>query len=186
VLPSGLIHQIRVKVASTSLPPSASDSDIVEAKAQLGFRLDELYSRLLRDVANGGFGPEPGLYGVGPHGHADSLRGGLVDMRRLLAGPDNADLPPRAFPILDFGCGAWAALDAESGRVLTIAEEGVYEIEFDLAQWLDAWIKGAAVGDLAFDRARARRHVGTNPFTGEPMTIVSRGPARGTLILRTA
>jgi hypothetical protein len=171
-----------------ALPPPATAAEIAEAEARLGFRLHPFHALLLTSVANGGFGPGYGLYGVGEHGHRDDASGDAVGMRRYLGGENGEYLPPGAVPIVDFGCACWALVDAtsEHGGLLVTAEEGVFQTDQDLRSFFAAWAAGQKVAETLYDVGEVAPRPGINPFTRQPTVFRSstRRP-RGRLVLKT-
>src|SRR5256885_15847481 len=68
-----------------ALPPRATAAEIATAESELGFEVHPFHALLLSSVANGGFGPGYGLYGLGKRGHRDNVNGDAVGVRRCLA-----------------------------------------------------------------------------------------------------
>jgi hypothetical protein len=82
----------------------ATQEQVSEAEAMLGFPLPPLLARLYREVGNGGFGPDYQLFPlIGPEGRtAVSVYQGELSPGRWPAG---------ILPVLDWGCGMYAAVD---------------------------------------------------------------------------
>jgi len=62
-----LIDAIRRSVAAREVPQPAVRETISETEQITGYGLPPLLVRLLMEVANGGFGPRRGVYGVRGH-----------------------------------------------------------------------------------------------------------------------
>jgi hypothetical protein len=181
-----LLQRIRDKGHQQGqLPPTASPDDLDLAERSLGFPLDPFHRRLLAEVANGGFGPSHGIYGVGVDGYRDeALGGGLLEVRLNLAAGDTGFLAMRAAPLEDLGCGAWLYVDSSTpdGRLLLVSEQGVYRTEQNIRSWLRLWLDDSASRANFFDASKASRKRGVNPFTRKPMEFVAEGPPLGELI----
>ncbi|MGW2214214.1 SMI1/KNR4 family protein, partial [Nonomuraea sp. NPDC001684] len=55
-----LLRRVSAKASATTehLPPPATAEEVAQAERVLGFRLPPVLTRLYREVANGGFGPD--------------------------------------------------------------------------------------------------------------------------------
>ena len=181
-----LLQRIRDKAQRLGPLPSVAEPEALAlAERQLGFALDPFHRRLLAEVANGGFGPSHGIYGVGTDGHRDeALGGGLVEVRANLAAGDTGFLALRAAPLEDLGAGAWLYVDSSSadGRLLLICEQGVYRTAVNIRSWLRLWLDDCASRANFFDASKASRKRGINPFTRQPMEFVAEGPPLGELV----
>ena len=181
-----LLQKIREKAERQGpIPPVANPNDLDIAERALGFPLDPFHRRLLAEVADGGFGPSHGIYGVGIDGYRDeALGGGLVEVRSNLAAGDTAFLALSAAPLVDLGCGAWLYVDSSSadGRLLLVSERGVYRTDQNIRSWLRLWLDDRASRANFFDASKASRNSGINPFTRQPMEFVAEGPPLGELI----
>jgi hypothetical protein len=181
-----LLQRIRDKAQRQGpLPPVAQLDDLALAEHALGFPLHPFHRRLLAEVANGGFGPSHGTYGVGTGGHRDeALGGGLVEVRLNLAAGDTGFLAMRAAPLEDLGGGAWLYVDSSSadGRLLLVCERGVYRTAHDIRDWFRLWLDDRTSRGIFFDASNASRKRGVNPFTRKPMEYVAEGPPLGELV----
>jgi hypothetical protein len=183
-----LLRRIREKAHRPGqLPAVARPDDLDLAEHSLGFPLYPFHRRLLAEVADGGFGPSFGIYGVGIEGYRDEeLGGGLVEVRSTLGAGDTGFLAMLATPLEDLGCGAWLYIDSNSddGRVLLATGQDVYRTEHDIRSWFRLWLDDGASRAIFFDASKALRKPGINPFTREPMEYVGEGPPIGELIHR--
>lgn len=152
-----------------ALPPPATLEQIEIAEARLGFALHSLHRRLLLEIADGGFGPGAGVIGV--HHSLDPHAMPLVELRAALCLPDDV------VPVCDWGCGVWSGVGSRSGRVITVHEGGLTDIEERFASWLSRWSRGEQLADTMFDPGEERTFI--SPFTGQPMVVRGQGPARG-------
>jgi hypothetical protein len=125
------------KRAPRKAPAPASEAEVAAAEAKLGFALLEGLRQFYREVANGGIGPEDGLY---------SLRALLAKWREMNdepVGPRGQKWPTKLLPILgdrwDLTC-----IDRESGKLVYFDVEevdyGGWKACFkEEAESLDAW-----------------------------------------------
>ncbi|MDX2291155.1 MULTISPECIES: SMI1/KNR4 family protein [Streptomyces] len=140
----------RAEGDSGPLPPGTSPEDIAEAERLLGFRLPPLLAKLYQDVADGGFGPPGGflpLTGEGP-----TVLSTYASERRSSARDAIPYWPEGVLPVLDWGCGMYAAVDTrtEEGAVLlyepnAVDDDGAAAWFLDagsLAAWLETWLAG--------------------------------------------
>ncbi|MCQ4040655.1 SMI1/KNR4 family protein [Streptantibioticus rubrisoli] len=148
----------RAKERCAPLRPPVTDDELAAAQETLGFPLHPLLSRLYREVADGGFGPEYGLFrlsasdGGQPSETAGPLTAAYLDRRA----PDRSDAgwfwPEGVVPIMTYGCGMLACVDCRSpwGAVLLFepnaAEDDWAHAWFvdspNLADWLEASLDG--------------------------------------------
>ncbi|MFI0895133.1 SMI1/KNR4 family protein [Streptomyces sp. NPDC020983] len=128
------------------LAPCVREQDVVAAEQALGFNLPPLLRLLYLHVANGGFGPDYTLLPlVGSGRTVVGEYGPLLDARP-------AHWPRGVLPILDWGCGMYAAVDCLDpvAPVLLFEPNAGPEDWADawfldspsLAQWLDTWLAG--------------------------------------------
>ncbi len=163
------------------LRPRATAKQVAATEKALGFPLHELHRELLLRVANGGFGfGVGGLFGVGtvPRGEESCLA-----VWRKLGGNDPSAMPAETVPVADMGCATWVLLHAPSGVMRQATEDGFYELEQDITDFVTAWLDGREVHDMLHDQARAPVREFINPFTKKRMRYVGQGPPLGRLIL---
>ena len=139
------------------LPPVTREAANAAVR-RLGFSLPPLLSRLWVEVANGGFGPGYGLFGLeGGHAHEQGLT--LVDQYlQDLDDPGSEVLfdggwPKRLVQICDWGCWNVSAIDCSTGdgEIVDLVEgEMDYERRKGLtfAQWMEAWVNGERWWDV--------------------------------------
>jgi SMI1 / KNR4 family (SUKH-1) len=140
-----LVQRVAAKADETTaeLPPVLSAAEIAAAEEALGFTLPPLLARLYQEVADGGFGPDYQLYPL--------IAGPLIAGQRTVvsvyqeeraesSAGDNPHWPAGVLPILDWGCGMYAAVDCQSEQapVLLFEPNG-----FD-GDWTKAWFVDAA------------------------------------------
>jgi len=108
--------------AERALPAPASASTVESAERELGVRLPSLLRRVYLELANGGFGPGPGLVGVrgcATTDHGKSIEDLHAEMLDAQA-EHSAWVWPRALvPVSDLG-GVFACVDCstDAGRVV--------------------------------------------------------------------
>ncbi|MFJ9434067.1 SMI1/KNR4 family protein [Streptomyces sp. NPDC101490] len=140
----------KAQATSTTLPPAASAEEVAEAEAVLGFALPPLLASLYREVANGGYGPDYQLLPLIGAGH--TVLSAYQSERSASAEGETPYWPAGVLPILDWGCGMYAAVDchSETATVLlfepnAMADDGSAAWFVDagsLAEWLETWLAG--------------------------------------------
>lgn len=91
--------------------PPATNAQIADAEATLGFPLPEDLKQLYREVANGGFGPGQGLYSI------DGLVAEYRDFTSEPFGPQGQDWPANLISICHDDPGE-ICLDRDSGKII--------------------------------------------------------------------
>ncbi|GAT67792.1 glucan biosynthesis protein [Planomonospora sphaerica] len=147
-----LLRRVSAKASATveHLPPPATAEEVTQAERILGFRLPDVLVRLYREVADGGFGPDYRLLPLLGEGRT-AVRDYQEERNGSESGGD-AHWPEDVLPILDWGCGMYAAVDCRSpeGTVLLFEPNGVsgdwhhaWHVDAEsLADWLEAWTSG--------------------------------------------
>ena len=144
--------------------PPLTEREMQACEAKLGFPLPPLLRDLYVQIADGGFGPAGGIYGL--KDEPNDWWGGLVTWYRQLkkhhrlvsltdlkqrASPDHMiNLPGYVWPeqLLQFctwGCGNFAAIDRGTGHILylTPGPGGNRLFEYthaSLSDWLEDWL----------------------------------------------
>jgi hypothetical protein len=147
------------------LPPATREA-ASEAVTRLGFSLPPLLPRLWVEVANGGFGPGYGLFGL-ERGHAKEGGLTLVDQHLLDLEEPGSDVlfeggwPEKLVQICDWGCLYASAIDCSTseGEIVDLAEgEADYQRRKGLtfAQWMEAWVNGERLWDVGRPRPSDR------------------------------
>ncbi|MFB7343500.1 SMI1/KNR4 family protein [Streptomyces hydrogenans] len=147
-----LLARVAAKAEASSgpLPPPASAEAVAQAERALGFALPPLLARLYREVADGGFGPDYLLLPL--TGQGRTVLGEYASERASSAGEATPYWPAGVLPVLDWGCGMYAAVDCreETGTVLlfdpnALDDNGAdawFVDAGDLATWLEIWLAG--------------------------------------------
>ncbi|WP_285775696.1 SMI1/KNR4 family protein [Microtetraspora sp. NBRC 13810] len=128
-----LLRRVFAKANATveRLPATATAEEVENAESILGFTLPPMLTRLHREVANGGFGPDYQLLPLTGEG-----RTAVSDYCEEPATRTSGETrwPAEVLPILDWGCGMYAAVDCRSPRALRVrqyriltARGGAYE-----------------------------------------------------------
>ncbi|MFF5247271.1 SMI1/KNR4 family protein [Streptosporangium sp. NPDC000095] len=147
-----LLRRVFTKASASEerLPPTATEEEVARAENILGFGLPPLFARLYREVADGGFGPEYQLFPLLGEGrtavsvyHEERAASGLGE---------KAYWPAEVLPILDWGCGMYAAMDCRTpaGTILLFEPNGIEDDWHDawyvdsesLPDWLETWVSG--------------------------------------------
>jgi hypothetical protein len=154
------------------LAPPASATALLEAEIELGFAMHPLHRRLLAVVGNGGFGPGDGLIGI-RGGRLDDRGRSIIELRNdLWTSARMAGLPPHVLALCDWGDAIWSCLDEQTGRVLTLTEDGLTETADTLSMWLSHWCSGISLFGRMFE---VETRTAINPFTKQMITIRSPG-----------
>lgn len=141
--PSDLVKRVRERALQErgELPARVGEREIAAAERELGFPLPQLLAQLYQEVANGGFGPEYLLLPLIGEGRTAVAEYGPCEY-----------WPHGLLPILDWGCGMYAAVDclAPDAPVLLFEPnagpddwaEAWFTDSPSLAQWLSSWLDG--------------------------------------------
>ncbi|MFD7442606.1 SMI1/KNR4 family protein [Streptomyces sp. NPDC059909] len=130
----------------TSLPAPVTADALARAEAELGFALPPLLAALYTRMADGGYGPEYGLF---------PLRTAVARYTaRRATDPDATDWPwpEGVLPILDWGCAMNACVDCRSDDATVLLFEpnpGIPDLAWyvdapSLGAWITAWTDGTA------------------------------------------
>ena len=140
----------RAEQESTQLPPTLGRRAAAGAEPELGFALPPLLTRLYCEVANGGFGP---AYQFLPliGGDRTAVATYRAERAQSLAEPP-AHWPHGVLPVLDWGCGMYAAVDClRAGAPVLLFEPNAVDGNWadawfqdspSLSQWLASWLDG--------------------------------------------
>ncbi|BBA98414.1 hypothetical protein RVR_4582 [Actinacidiphila reveromycinica] len=136
----------RADEQTADLPPCVGEQDVARAESALGFVLPPLLGGLYRQVANGGFGPEYFLLPLTGEGRT------VVGEYGSLRTSTSESWPHGVLPVLDWGCGMYAAVDClrPGAPVLLFEPNAVgedwadawFEDSPSLAAWLASWVEG--------------------------------------------
>ena len=129
-------------------------SAVTHAEDLLGHPLPSLLRRLYLEVADGGFGPHPGIYAVTPapgptRAGSAALPELLEESSDVLTGdgiPEAPQIPPRGVVFLcDHGCAGWVLLDCRDphGQIWWWDEGNRWVLDLTLNQWLSGWLDGS-------------------------------------------
>ncbi|MFG3437788.1 SMI1/KNR4 family protein [Nonomuraea sp. NPDC047897] len=147
-----LLRRVSAKASVTMehLPPPATAEEVAQVERILGFRLPPVLVRLYREVANGGFGPDHQLLPL--RGEGRTAMSDYQEERNGSESGGDAHWPADVLPILDWGCGMYAAVDCRrpEGTVLLFEPNGVsgdwhrawYVDAERLTDWLETWLSG--------------------------------------------
>jgi hypothetical protein len=172
-----LVAQVRPHALAEYGP--ASEAAVAAAEKRLGFPFPPLLRRLYLEVGNGGFGPEPGLFGV-EGGHVASVdEDGDYTVDDFYAMRRADGWPERLLAIVDWGCETWICIDCrvEHGKIVVAVEDGFWASELTLPSFFEAWLEGVDLNAQLFEPGKER--VGVNPFTKMPMVFRSPGEPKG-------
>jgi len=165
------------------LAPPASIRQVADAEKRLGFPLPPLLRQAYLEVANGGFGPGFGIYGlpVAGAGDAETAVGKYLALRERQTNPA---WPKALVPICYWGSGIASYLDCSAPEAAVIRVDGNmpkanvaeripasrrYKRDADLADacwiespslepWLEAWANGKLVFYMAYGEPDDTEH----------------------------
>ncbi|WP_326830325.1 SMI1/KNR4 family protein [Streptosporangium sp. NBC_01810] len=122
-----LFRRVSVKAGTPGepLPPPATAEEVAQAEIILGFGLPPVLARLYCEVANGGFGPDYQLFPLAGEGR--TAVNVYREERSMSESGGEVHWPADVLPILDWGCGMYAAVDCRSseGTVLVFEPNGI-------------------------------------------------------------
>jgi hypothetical protein len=138
------------------VPPPATDAELDDAEASLGFPIPPLLRRLLAEVGNGGFGPAYGLEGV-ESVNANRGNPGFVVLHNEFARADDPDNPAWKWPsglvpLVGRGCNIVDCVDFHSPPYPVLRFdpdhinwnrpplESLIPISPSLESYLEAWV----------------------------------------------
>ncbi|WP_371778523.1 SMI1/KNR4 family protein [Streptosporangium subroseum] len=145
-----LLRRVSVKAGAPGepLPPPATTEEVAQTESVLGFGLPSTLARLYCEVANGGFGPDYQLFPL--WGEGRTAVNVYREERSMSESGGEVHWPAGVLPILDWGCGMYAAVDCRSpeGTVLIFEPNGIdgdwhhawYLDSESLAGWLEVWL----------------------------------------------
>ncbi|MCZ4123530.1 SMI1/KNR4 family protein [Streptomyces sp. H39-S7] len=140
---SDIVARVRERALQEGgeLPDRVGEREVAAAERELGFPLPRLLVRLYQEVANGGFGPEYLLLPLVGEGRTVVAEYGPCEY-----------WPHGLLPILDWGCGMYAAVDCLDPRAPVLLfepnagpqdwAEAWFTDSPSLAQWLSSWLDG--------------------------------------------
>lgn len=139
------------RLARPGLPAPLSASAVAAAEDRLGFPLPPLLAAVYTRVADGGVGPEDGLFAL-----LDEAVPAYLRERTAKAGTAWA-WPAGVLPVLDWGCGMYAAVDCRSphGTVLLFEpnpgdpDQAWWVDSETLEQWFEHHLNGTGWWTLA-------------------------------------
>jgi hypothetical protein len=161
-----LVAALRVRASTVpDLPPKASKQSVVAAEEALGFSLPPLLRRIYLEVANGGFGPDYGLIGVGG-GHLDDQKHNVVDLFLSTCSVEWRKhfprWPDKTLRVLHWGCAMYTTIDCSTPEYRIFhfepnpGEEGLgipnclIPHSFNLGGFFEAWLDGADIMEDVF------------------------------------
>jgi hypothetical protein len=152
--------------ADRPLPPPATVSQLAAAEQGMGVRFPSLLRRIYLEVANGGFGPGPGLVGIRggwTTDHGKSVEDLYDEMQDATTENPSWVWPAGLVPLVDLG-GVYACVDCsgETGRIVEFDFEELEDPDqggrgwsrafteraTSLAAWLDGWVTSARPAGL--------------------------------------
>lgn len=164
-------HASEVEIAKP-----ATSASIAQLESSLGFALNSFHRRLLTEVGNGGFGPGGGLIGT-PSGTLDDSGRDLLQLWHAIKKDGRKTvLPTGVLPLCDWGDAIWSCVDSNSGRIITLSNAQLTDIETGIVEWMFDWANGVKHWDRMFE---LRTIEFIDPFTKRARTASVVGKAIG-------
>jgi len=141
-----LVEALRSSVSHREVVPPATREAIAEAEAACGYSLPSLLTRLLTQVANGGFGPRRGVAGVRGHEwRCLDMFEDMTEAARMAADAPEWGQRRWILPLKDWGCAIMTWIDCRdpSGPLwgwdpnLCCLEHAFFPLDQSLAQMLE-------------------------------------------------
>jgi SMI1 / KNR4 family (SUKH-1) len=149
---------------SEPLARTASTEQLAECEKAIGRSLPPALRQLYTEVANGGFGPGAGLFGL------ERIAEAYREMTAEPAGPQNQAWPSNLLPLVDAEPG-YDCLDMDGGEMIgwdpgqvegysnAAWRRSFKRLAPSLGAWLEAWLDRPALGDwMAAVREQDRRN----------------------------
>ena len=136
------------------LAPPATGSAVQDAEEQMGFAVPPLLAKLWTEVANGGFGPGYGLFGI-ENGGGSELSMSIPNLYFQSIEDASADWPKRLVLICEWGCGYFSAIDCSTpeGKVVNLVEDPErVATGLTFAEWMEDWVNGVDLWERDFGR----------------------------------
>jgi hypothetical protein len=127
------------------LPPPATPQAVHDVETQMGFPVPSLLARLWTEVANGGFGPGGGLFGVNTE-PSSPLSMSLPNLYLQSIADRSIAWPEKLVIICEWGCGDYSAIDCSTagGEVIDLIGEDTRKGRgCTFAEWIEDWLDGA-------------------------------------------
>jgi hypothetical protein len=175
-----LLARLGERIDDAHRCPVATAEDVKSFAQATGLALPPFYTRLLTEVANGGFGPGFGLIGIPPY-FDDELRSDLSEAYLEGRGSHDPALrnPDGLLYLCSWGCGVHSYVDCSSAVGAVVTDELLFgdQVEFTetspaLSIWLADWLSGIDL-ETAMHRIVGYRE-GINPFTKQPIKLPMR------------
>jgi hypothetical protein len=143
---TGIVQKFPKLAGRHPLPEPATRQAVEVAEARMGLSLPPLLVRLWTEVANGGFGPAYGLFGVDnePASRFREIFQSIPDAYVRWIADGSLKWRLKIVPICDWGCGM------ETGVNCSTAEGSIFHLSasfrrldgYTFAQWMEDWVKG--------------------------------------------
>jgi hypothetical protein len=151
---TGMVQKFPKLAGRHPLPELATRQAVELAEARIGFSLPPLLVRLWIEVANGGFGPGYGLFGVNNE-PASPLSESLPNSYFQWIADGSLKWRLRIVPICHWGCGMETGVDCSTpeGLIFHLMASFRKVERSTFAQWMEDWVNGV---DL-FERDHIKR-----------------------------
>jgi len=150
---TGLVQKFPKLAGRRPLPEPATPQALEMAESRMGLSLPPLLVRLYVEVANGGFGPASGLFGV-DNEQASPLSQSIpsVYLQLITDHSSRWKWPQRLVPVCDWGCGIHAVIDCSTaeGLVSHDSQSMRSRDRYTFAQWMQDWANGVDLWERDF------------------------------------
>jgi hypothetical protein len=145
-----LIDRIKAYLNATGNRPrfvTAAPETIQRAEARLGFSLPSFLKRCYIEIANGGFGPAYGLFGI-ENGHRSDW-GDIVDFYQVIERDYKSEgriWTPALLPFCEYGCAIFWCVKCDSSEEICTLDQGkVWPQDYGLETFFEMWLNGVDI-----------------------------------------
>jgi hypothetical protein len=142
-----LVKALAAGIDSDGHPAPAMPNAITETEAACGYSLPPLLKRLLMEIANGGFGPSSGLYGVcGHEGYSADTFPDMTEAALEFLRDPVWERRRWCLPLIDWGCAIMTMIDCRDPRGplwgwdpnLCCLDHALFPLDQNLFEFLEA------------------------------------------------
>jgi hypothetical protein len=153
---TGTIRKFPKLAGLHSLPEPATPQAVEMAESSMGLSLPPLLVRLWVEVANGGFGPATGLFGVNNEPTSPLSQSIPSVYLQLIADHSNRwKWSQKLVPVCDWGCGIHTVIDCATAEgLISHDSQSMRNHEgYTFARWMEDWANGVDLWERDFKRS---------------------------------
>jgi hypothetical protein len=156
--------------------PPASQKDVEEAEACLGFPIPKLLKSIFLEVGNGGFGPGRGGSIIGLKGGYASDFGTIVETYKQLNEYQESEgkaWKVGLLPFCEWGCNLFSCVDCNDPHFVYLFEDfDVHPKYYSLSDFFKLWTDGVDI--FSYEGTGTEAVEVINPFTGQKTHVMRR------------